>query len=89
MIQTERIRDVIRYIKKFKGSTLVVRIDDDVVDSALFASHMHDLALVHETGIRLVIVPGAANHISRVLDSWQVEWKKVNGVRVTDSYNFV
>ncbi len=84
MIQTERIRDVIRYIKKFKGSTLVVRIDDDVVDSALFASHMHDLALVHETGIRLVIVPGAANHISRVLDSWQVEWKKVNGVRVTD-----
>jgi len=83
MIQTERIRDVIRYIKKFKGSTVVVRLDDDVVDSALFSSHMHDLALIHETGIRIVIVPGAANHISRVLDSWDVEWSKVNGVRVT------
>lgn len=83
MIQTERIRDVIRYIKKFKGSTLVVRIDDDVVDSPLFASHMHDLALIRETGIRIVIVPGAANHIDRVLDSWKVEWRKIAGVRVT------
>lgn len=84
MMQTERIRDVIRYIRKFKGSTIVVRIDDDIVDSPLFASHVHDLALIHESGIRIVIVPGAANHISRVLDSWKVEWKKVDGVRVTN-----
>ena len=84
MLQTERIRDVIRYIKKFKGSTVVIRLDDDVVDSALFAGHMHDVSLLYETGIRVVIVPGAANHISKVLDAYNVPWEFKNGVRVTD-----
>lgn len=83
MMQTERIRDVIRYIRKFRGSTIVVRIDDDVVDSALFAGHMHDLALLSETGIRIVIVPGAHNHISKVLDAYGVDWKITDGVRIT------
>jgi len=83
MIQTERIRDVIRYIKKFRGSTIVIRIDDDIVESALFAGHMHDLSLLVETGIRIVIVPGAQNHISKVLDSYKVGWKFIDGIRVT------
>lgn len=83
MIQTERIRDVIRYIKKFKGSTIVIRIDDDVVDSSLFSGHMHDLALLHETGIKIVIVPGAQNHISKVLDAYKVLWKFQEGIRTT------
>jgi len=91
MIQTERIRDVIRYIKKFKGSTIVIRIDDDVVDSALFAAHMHDLSLLYETGIRIVIVPGAQNHISKVLDAYQVTWETRDGIRVTteEGMNFI
>jgi amino-acid N-acetyltransferase len=91
MMQTERIRDVIRYIKKFKGSTIVIRIDDDVVDSPLFAGHMHDLALLHETDIRIVIVPGAQNHISKVLDAYGIEWAMRGGIRVTneEGMNFI
>ncbi len=85
MMQTERIRDVIRYIKKFKGSTIVIRMDDDVLDSPLFSSHIHDLSLLFETGISIVIIPGAANHISRVLDSYKIVWKIQDGVRVTTS----
>jgi amino-acid N-acetyltransferase len=83
MMQTERIRDVIRYIKKFKGSTIVIRIDDDVVDSSLFAGHMHDLALLYETGIKIVIIPGAQNHISKVLDAYQISWEMRGGIRTT------
>jgi amino-acid N-acetyltransferase len=91
MIQTERIRDVIRYIKKFKDSTIVIRIDDDVADSPLFAGHMHDLALLHETGIRIVIVQGAANHISEVLNAYDIKWEMKEGIRVTDDegMNFI
>jgi amino-acid N-acetyltransferase len=91
MIQTERIRDVIRYIKKFRGSTIVIRLDDDVADSPLFSAHMHDLALLQETGIRIVIVPGAQNRISQVLDAYQVEWTMRNGIRVTneEGMNFI
>ena len=91
MMQTERIRDVIRYIKKFRGSTIVIRIDDDVVDSPLFAGHMHDLALLQETGIRIVIIPGAANHITKVLDAYRVKWELKDGIRVTndEGMNFI
>ena len=91
MIVTERIRDVIRYIKKFKGSTIVVRIDDDVLESPLFGSHIHDLSLLYETGIRIVIVPGAQNHISRVLDAYRIEWTMIEGIRVTseEGMNFI
>ncbi len=90
-MQTERIRDVIRYIKKFRGTTIVIRLDDDVVDSPLFAGHMHDLALLYETGIRIVIVPGAQNHISKVLDAYQVKWDYRNGIRTTseEGMNFI
>ncbi|HOT62146.1 MAG TPA: amino-acid N-acetyltransferase, partial [Treponemataceae bacterium] len=84
MMQTERVRDVIRYIRRFKGSTIVIRLDDDVVDSSLFASHIHDLALLYETGLRIVVVPGAQAHISKVLDAYGVAWKFQDGIRVTD-----
>ncbi len=89
MMHTEGIRDVIRYIRKFKGSTIVIRMDDDVVDSPLFSSHIHDLALLHETGIRIVLIPGAHKHISRVLDG--IAWKIENTIRITsdEGMNFI
>ena len=91
MMHTEGIRDVIRYIRKFKGSTIVIRMDDDVVDSPLFWSHIHDLALLHETGIRIVLIPGAHEHISRVLDSYGIAWKIENTIRITsdEGMNFI
>ncbi|ULQ58780.1 amino-acid N-acetyltransferase [Brucepastera parasyntrophica] len=84
MLQTERIRDVIRYIQKFKGSTIVVRIDDNMIDFPLFAGHVHDLSLLHDTGMKIVVVPGAQTHISRVLDSYGISWSFCNKTRITD-----
>lgn len=91
MMHTEGIRDVIRYIRKFKGTTIVIRMDDDVIDSPLFSSHIHDLALLHETGIRIVLIPGAHNHINRVLDSYGIAWKIQNTIRITseEGMNFI
>lgn len=84
MTKTEIIRDAIRYIKQFKNSTIVIRIDDGLLDSPLFAGHIHDLALLFETGIKIVIVPGAKHMISRVLDSYHSAWRVVDGIRITD-----
>lgn len=85
MTKTEMIRDAIRYIKQFKNSTVVIQIDDGLLDSPFFAGHIHDLALLYETGIKIVIVPGAKMMISRVLDSYKVKWKFENGIRITDN----
>lgn len=85
MTKTEMIRDAIRYIKQFRNSTVVIQIDDELLDSPLFAGHIHDLALLFETGIKIVIVPGAKMMISRILDSYKISWKFVGDTRVTDS----
>ena len=44
----EKIRDVIRYIKRFKNAVIVIYIDDKIIDSPLFSSHISDIALMHE-----------------------------------------
>lgn len=83
MVQTERIRDVIRYIKKFKETTIVIRLSDNVLMHPLFSSHIHDLALLYNLGIHLIIIPGAQNHISQVLNAYHVPWELKKGIRTT------
>ena len=65
--KAERIRDVIRYIKRFKNATVVIYLDDDIIDSPLFVSHIRDIALIHQAGLRVIIVPGARKKIDAVL----------------------
>ena len=84
MTKTELIRDVIRYLRQFRGSTVVIHLDDALLDSPLFAGHMQDLGLLSEAGIRIVIVPGAKLCISRVLETYHVPWRFVQGMRITD-----
>lgn len=80
-----RIRDVIRYIKKFKNALIVIHIDDRIIDSALFTSHLHDISLLHESGLRVVIIPGSRKRIDETLQKNSISWKVKNGCRITDS----
>ena len=83
MTRTEMIRDAIRYLRRFKGATVVVHIDDSLMDLPLFAGHIQDLSLLFEAGLRIVIVPGAKTAISRVLTAYRVPWRFVDGIRIT------
>ncbi|MCR4789780.1 MAG: amino-acid N-acetyltransferase [Treponemataceae bacterium] len=80
----ERIRDVIRYIKRFKNATVVIYIDDRIIDSPLFSSHIGDIALMHEAGLKVLIVPGAKKRIDDVLNQAKISWIDKDGVRVTN-----
>lgn len=83
MKQTERIREALRYIQKFKNITIVIRLDDSLFDSPLLGSHIHDISLLYETGIKVVIVPGAAKHITEVLNAYSIPWKFHETTRIT------
>ena len=65
--KAQQIRDVIRYLKQFNNATIVIYLDDEVIDSPLFSSHMRDIALIHQAGLRVVIVPGARKRIDQIL----------------------
>lgn len=82
--RADNIRDVIRYIKRFNKALLVVKIDDDVIDSPLFFEHSRDLALLANTGIKLILVAGATNNINRILKSNGKTWYFQGETRITD-----
>ena len=81
--KAEDIRDVLRYIKKFKAASVVIYIDDRLLEHPLFTSHIRDIAMIHEAGIQVVIVPGSRKRIDEVLETNSIPWKMKNGVRLT------
>lgn len=79
----QRIRDVIRYVQRFKNALIVIYLDDEVVNSPLFSSHIRDISLIHEAGIKVIIVPGAHTRIDQILTDSQISWEYTNNTRIT------
>ena len=82
--KAQQIRDVIRYLKQFNNATIVIYLDDEVIDSPLFSSHMRDIALIHQAGLRVVIVPGARKRIDQILSDSKISWTYQHGIRITN-----
>ena len=81
--KAEQIRSVIRYIKRFNNAVIVIYIDDEIIDSPLFSSHIRDISLIHQAGLNVVIIPGARNHIDKILSEANISWEIKNSCRVT------
>ena len=83
--KAEDIRDVLRYVKRFQKTVIVIHLDDRLLDHSLFTSHIRDIAMLHEAGLRVVIVPGARKRIDEVLAAEGMEWRIKDGMRLTSS----
>ncbi len=79
----DTIREVFSYLRQFRGTTFVVKIDFAVQDEALFPTLIKDLAILHQAGIRIAVVPSAKERIDEVLGTYKVTSRFVKGVRVT------
>lgn len=84
--KANQIRDVINYIKVFKNALAVIHIDDEIIDSPLLPNHIHDISLIHEAGIKVIIVPGARRQINNALKEQKISWQIKNGFRITDTH---
>ncbi len=82
--KAEQIRSVIRYVKRFKNAVIVIYLDDEIIDSPLFSSHIRDISLIHEAGLNVVIIPGARKTIDKVLSDARILWTIKNGYRITE-----
>ncbi len=81
--KAERIRDVIRYIKRFKGALIVIYLDDNLIESPNFLGHIKDICLVHETGLKTILVPGANKRINEILSKAGISWTMHQNCRIT------
>lgn len=82
--KAQNIRSVIRYIQKFNNSLVVIYLDDEVINSPLFSSHIRDIALIHQAGLKVIIVPGSKKRIDQVLSDFKIDWKTENNFRITN-----
>lgn len=81
--KAERIRDVIRYIKRFKNALVVIYIDDTLIDSPHFLNHIRDICFIHEAGLKIILVPGASKKINEILSTANIKWKTHCNCRIT------
>jgi amino-acid N-acetyltransferase len=70
--QVELIREAFHYQSRFDGSTMVFKIDFPVTEDPAFSYLVKDLALLAQTGFRVVIVPGAKEWIDAVLAEYGI-----------------
>jgi len=72
------------YIHAHRGSTMVLAFGGEAVRDAGFPALVHDIALLHGLGIRLVLVHGSRPQIEERLKLRGARLRVVNGLRVTD-----
>lgn len=81
--KAENIRDVIRYLQKFKNALIVIYLDDKTIESPMFSSHIRDIALLHQAGLQVIIIPGARRRIDDILTNSNIKWSYNENTRVT------
>ncbi|MDR2575000.1 MAG: amino-acid N-acetyltransferase [Treponema sp.] len=87
--QVDLIREAFHYKSRFEGSTMVFKIDCPVTEDPCFPWLVKDLALLAQTGFKVVIVPGAKEAIDRVLQQQNIasafNFDSAEPVRITDA----
>ncbi|MFP4162370.1 MAG: amino-acid N-acetyltransferase [Chitinispirillaceae bacterium] len=81
--QVEIIRQAFGYINRFKNETFVIKIDSSLISNDLFPVLIRDLVLLHRMGIKIILVPGARTRIDDILNTYEIECPRVNGVRIS------
>ena len=77
------IREVFLYAQRFREGTFVLHIDYAINLQGLLAEVVNDLVLLQQSGIRMVLVPGASQRIDEILASYKLENTKHAGVRIS------
>jgi amino-acid N-acetyltransferase len=81
--ETELIREVFVYAHRFMKSVFVFRIGARLMDNPSFTGLVSDLALLHENGIKIVLVPSGGARIDELLAIYGIQTERVEGLRIS------
>ena len=81
--ETELIREVFVYAHRFMGSVFVFRIGARLMDNSSFTGLVSDLALLHENGIKIILVPSGGARIDELLAIYGIKTDRVGGLRIS------
>lgn len=80
----ESLRVAAPYIHAHRGATFVVLIGGEAIRGDGLSSILHDVALMHALGVRVVLVHGTRPQIERRLEARKIPSRFVGESRVTD-----
>ncbi len=80
--QVELIREVFSYANRFQNSTFVIQLDYAILAQESLPDLVKDLVLLRQTGIQIILVPGARGRIDEVLTRYGIPWELHKGVRI-------
>lgn len=78
-------RQVSPYIHAHRGHTFIICFAGEAVQSSDFSYLLHDIALLHSLGIRLVLVHGIRPQIEQHLQAKGLTSNYAHGIRITDA----
>jgi amino-acid N-acetyltransferase len=81
--QVETIRQAFGYINRFKGQTFVIKIESSLITNPFFPILIKDITILHDMGIRIVLVPGAKTRIDEILATYGIQCRTVDNIRIS------
>lgn len=79
------IRHSSPYVRSHRGKTLVIGLPGEVLANEHFYQIIHDIALLHTLGLKIVLCHGARPQIDHALQEHALQIQYVNGIRVTSA----
>lgn len=85
MFRLTSLREILRYVPRFRDRAFVIAIDGAVVEDDNFPNLLLDIALLRSLSIRVALVHGAAHQIKRYAGQLNVTPSNIDGTGVTDA----
>jgi len=85
MADTQELIEALHYIKKFKGQVFIIKFGGEILsDEKILETIALDLVLLHDVGIRQIVMHGAGTLISSKMEKSGLKPRFIRGERVTD-----
>ena len=84
MLQLTDLREILRYVPRFRDRVFVIAVDGAIVEDDNFPNLLLDIALLRSLSVRVALVHGAAYQIDRFAKVANVTPSDLDGTGITD-----
>src|SRR5713101_2770526 len=84
MLRLTDLREILRYVPRFRDKVFVIALDGAVVEDDNFANLLLDIALLRSLRIGVALVHGAGQQIRRLAEQTGASPTNTDGTGVTD-----
>src|SRR6202011_4501107 len=84
MLRLTDLREILRYVPRFRDKVFVIAIDGAVVEDDNFGNLLLDIALLRSLSVGVALVHGASHQIRRLADQTGQKPSNIDGTGITD-----